>query len=196
MAVETESRLDCSNRSAASIEHEEPERFTSLCAAGNALRALSPWILGFTELRTLDLCHNLLSTCAGIEACRRLAVLDLRGNLLADGATLGEQLSALTSLVELDTRHNPFSRHFSGSNPPSPVEHGSGPAFAYQQRLGWRTRVLRALPELRCLDGLAVDDEERQLSSHRGLDDALALGRPPASPSVVVARRPSLVSTE
>ena len=156
MAVETESRLDCSNRSAATIDHAEPERFTSLCAAGNALRALAPWILGFTELRTLDLCHNLLCTCAGIEACRRLAVLDLRGNLLADGAMLGEQVAALP-LVELDTRHNPFSRHFSGSNPPSPVDQGSGPAFAYQLRLGWRTRVLRALPELRRLDGLIVD---------------------------------------
>ena len=102
----------------------------------------------------------MLSTCAGIEACRRLAVLDLRGNLLADGAMLGEQVAALP-LVELDTRHNPFSRHFSGSNPPSPVDQGSGPAFAYQLRLGWRTRVLRALPELRRLDGLIVDGEER-----------------------------------
>ena len=111
MAVGSESRLDCSNRAAASIEHAEPERFTSLCAAGNALRALSPWIVGFTELRTLNLCHNLLSTCAGIEACRRLAVLDLRGNLLADGASLGEQVAALPSLVELDTRHNPVSPH-------------------------------------------------------------------------------------
>ena len=69
------------------------------------------------------------------------------------GAMLGEQVAALP-LVELDTRHNPFSRHFSGSNPPSPVDQGSGPAFAYQLRLGWRTRVLRALPELRRLDGL------------------------------------------
>ena len=101
MAVETEARLDCSNRAAASIDHAEPERFTSLCAAGNALRALSPWILGFTELRTLDLCHNLLCTCAGIEACRRLAVLDLRGNLLADGATLGDLREAVSKLEEL-----------------------------------------------------------------------------------------------
>ena len=63
-----------------------------------------------------------------------------------------------------------------GLQPAFTRDQGSGPAFAYQLRLGWRTRVLRALPELCRLDGLIVDDEERQLSSHHGLDEAMALG--------------------
>ena len=120
-----------------------------LNASNRQLSELS-WLQPFGSVVLLDLRHNQLRSCAGIEACVALRDLDVRDNLLDDTVGLICQLADLKALERVDARHNPFSRHFSGSDEPpqSPLA-----AASCRARLYWRARLTSHLPALCELDG-------------------------------------------
>ena len=99
----------------------------------------------------------------------------MRDNLLDDPVRMVAQLGGLKRLERIDARQNPFSRHFTGGgmSPTSPALRPSGavrPAAPLagapcRTRLYWRARLASQLSALTELDGLAVDEEERQLAS-------------------------------
>ena len=142
---------------------EDASEVRELLAAGNRISTLLPWISPFTNLRVLDVRHNCLASCSGIEACVRLNTLDLRDNQLASGAELTRDLSSLGRLQTCDARYNPFSEAWSHAeamlaHPGDPV-----PLDVQEARMAWRSSMLRTHDRLSMLDGMPADAAERAM---------------------------------
>ena len=105
----------------ASIEEDELSAGASeLHVAGNRFTNLH-WLVPFRRLLSLDVRHNLIESCDGVECCGLLATIDVRDNRLCSAELLCAQLSACTRLELVDARHNPFSAAFSGRRVPAGI---------------------------------------------------------------------------
>ena len=198
--AETAARFSFGGLERIEVEAEEP--YTSLHAAGNRIRSLE-WlnVSAFAELKQLDLRHNQLAACSGVECCPLLVEIDLRDNRLPSGSRLAKELLPLRLLERCDARHNPFSESFSSVHAmvASACPEAAGPGDVPRARGAWRQAMVRALPRLVALDGLSCDPERKELLRGSPAEAELLLparrAEPPPAGSPPTATSPPTVGS-
>lgn len=133
---------------------EPPLTVKALVLAGSRLRTVN--LNAFTSLTELDLSRNLLAdvASAGIARMQALRTLNLSHNLLEDPAQVMGLASQLASLVNLDTRGNPFA-----PDPEASTEKQLA-KFRVRQLLPLLPRLMREDDPLELLDGAVVELDE------------------------------------
>lgn len=112
-------------------------------------------------LQELWLSYNQIIKLSGLEACTQLRVLYLANNLIREY----KELEAVPGCVEdISLVGNPLWEAAKADGPPSAV--GST----------YRIEILRRLPNLKKIDGVTVDPDERDAAAKRGLGATVALG--------------------
>jgi len=110
----------------------------------------------YSHVRDLYLQHNAIRVVENLDVLPQLEFLALGSNRLSD---LGDGLSSLRRLEVLDVTDNEIATVRPGQLPRSlRIINMAGNPFAAAR--GYRTQLLALCPELMCIDGVDVGDED------------------------------------
>ena len=138
-----------------------PFRLEVLSLARNVLTRIEGLDPVGGTLQELWLSYNQIIKLSGLEACTQLRVLYLANNLIREY----KELEAVPGCVEdISLVGNPLWDAAKADGLPSAL--GST----------YRIEILRRLPNLKKIDGVTVDPDERDAAAKRGLGQTVALG--------------------